>query len=166
MIFTSGDKLHRSVTPFFLRDDQQFQWAPNSKADLSRLDAHYAALPDYVKAQGVEGFAHCPPPDGDYLTTQLWDRFLPRWREPGRPASEKMKAKVQTLTKAISDSRKFPEENGATSVFYAGIAGNFGSRCAAALRSGAQGQMANTSVSGHQASIQCLSRLRAGFLKL
>ena len=112
MIFTSGDKLHRRITPLFLRDDQQFLWAPDLKADLSRLDAHYAALPDEVKAQGVERFAPCPPPDDDYLATQLWDRFLPRWRDPGRTASEKMTAKVQTLTKAISDSESFQKRLG------------------------------------------------------
>jgi hypothetical protein len=70
MIFTSGDSLHRRITPLFLRNDQEFLWAPDLKADLSRLDAHYAALPDEVKAQGVAVFAPCPPPDGDYLTTK------------------------------------------------------------------------------------------------
>jgi hypothetical protein len=53
MIFTSGDSLYRRITPLFLRNDQEFLWAPDLKADLSRLDAHYAALPEEVKAQGV-----------------------------------------------------------------------------------------------------------------
>jgi hypothetical protein len=106
MIFTSGDSLHRRITPLFLRNDQEFLWAPDLKADLSRLDAHHAALPDEVKAQGVAVFAPCPPPDGDYLTTKLWDRFLlPSWREPVPPASEGMKVKVRELTKAVSDAQ-------------------------------------------------------------
>jgi hypothetical protein len=88
MIFTSGDNLHGRITPLFLRNDQEFLWAPDLKADLSRLDTHYAALSDEVKAQGVARFALDPPPDGDYLTTKLWDRFLLRWREPSRHASE------------------------------------------------------------------------------
>jgi hypothetical protein len=105
MIFTSGDKLHQKITPLFLRDDQMFLWAPELKEDLRRLDAHFATLPEAVKAQGIKVLAPCPPLDGDYLTTNLWDRFLlPIWREPSRPASETTTAKTQALVKAISDS--------------------------------------------------------------
>jgi hypothetical protein len=108
MVFTSGDNLHRRITPFFLRNDQMFLWAPDLKADLGRLDAYYDTLPETVKAQGIGWFAPRPPLDGDYLTTKLWDKFLkPTWREPARPEtqseSENRTAKVQALGKAISD---------------------------------------------------------------
>jgi hypothetical protein len=105
MIFTSGDKLHQKITPLFLRDDQMFLWAPDLREDLKRLDAHFATLPEAVKAQGIKMFASHPPLDGDYLTTKLWDRFLlPIWREPSRPASETTTVKTQALVKANSDS--------------------------------------------------------------
>jgi hypothetical protein len=106
MIFTSGDKLHRKITPLFLRDDQMFMWAPDLKEDLARLDAHYATFPEVVKEQGVGWFACRPPPHGDYLTTKLWDKFLPDWREPVPPASEDTEAKVRALVKAVSDSKR------------------------------------------------------------
>lgn len=105
MVFTSGDNLHRRITPFFLGDDEQFLWAPDLKEDLRRLDANYSTLPESVRQEGVMRFAPCPPTDGSYLTTELWDKFLPNWRKSHPPASEKMEAKVQTLVKAISDSK-------------------------------------------------------------
>jgi hypothetical protein len=39
MIFTSGDRLHENISPLFLREDQEFLWAPKLKEDLGRLDA-------------------------------------------------------------------------------------------------------------------------------
>jgi hypothetical protein len=106
LIFTSGDRLHQRITPFFLRKDQAFLWAPELKEDLGRLDAHYDALPESVKAQGVMRFAQRPPAEDDYLTTKLWDQFLPKWREPHRPASDRAKAKAQALAKALSDQER------------------------------------------------------------
>jgi hypothetical protein len=35
MIFTSGDRLHEKITPFFLREDQEFLWAPKLNEDLA-----------------------------------------------------------------------------------------------------------------------------------
>jgi hypothetical protein len=46
MIFTSGDRLHENISPLFLREDQEFLWAPKLKEDLGRLDAHYDKLPE------------------------------------------------------------------------------------------------------------------------
>ena len=48
-------------------------------------------------------FALTPPTEGDYLTTQLWDKFLPRWREPHTPASHETKAKVKAYAESLSD---------------------------------------------------------------
>jgi len=103
MIFTSGDRLHEKITPFFLREDQEFLWAPELKEDLGRLDAHYDALPESVKAQGIMRFAPTPPKEGDYLTTKLWDKFLPAWREPHVPASDPTKARAKAYAESLSD---------------------------------------------------------------
>lgn len=80
-IFTSMDNLHKRVVPIFLRDDQTFVDAAELKADLAKLDAHYSALPNEVKATGFHGFATDPPDSTDFLTTRLWDKHLPGWRE-------------------------------------------------------------------------------------
>lgn len=81
MVFTSSDKLHADIVPFFLRDNQTFVAGTDLKADLARLDAHYAALPDEVKATGVSSFATYPPNEGTFLVAQLWDKHMnSKWR--------------------------------------------------------------------------------------
>lgn len=79
-VFVSADKLHRRVVPLFLRDDQEFVGATDMKADMAKLEAHYSALPADMKETGVINYAAYPPLEGDYLTTRLFDRFLPGWR--------------------------------------------------------------------------------------
>ena len=66
--------------PVFLDSDQVFLPANELKADLARLDAHYSALPEAERERGIMAFAP-DPPDGDFLVTKLWDRYLPRWRK-------------------------------------------------------------------------------------
>jgi hypothetical protein len=81
MVFVSGDKLHRRIVPLFLRHYQDFVWAPDMKADLMKLDSHFSGFPESVKAKGLFAFASWPPQDVDLLTTRLWDRHLPAWRQ-------------------------------------------------------------------------------------
>jgi hypothetical protein len=85
---------------------RSFSVAPQLKEDLGRLDAHYDALPESVKAEGTMRFATTPPKEGDYLTTKLWDKFLPGWREPHVPTSDRMMAKAKAYAKALSDQAK------------------------------------------------------------
>jgi len=80
-VFLSNDNLHKRVVPLFLRDDQSFIVGDELKADLRKLDSHYAELPDDVKVSGFYNFAPDPPEDPSFLVTQLWDKHLPRWRQ-------------------------------------------------------------------------------------
>jgi hypothetical protein len=41
MVFVSGDKLHKTAAPYILGDEQAFVWAPDLKAELARLGAHF-----------------------------------------------------------------------------------------------------------------------------
>jgi hypothetical protein len=82
MVFTSNDKLHADIAPFFLSNDQSFVAGSELKADLGKLDAHYDALPSEVKKRGVMSFATVPPFDNTFLVTRLWDKHMsPRWRQ-------------------------------------------------------------------------------------
>jgi hypothetical protein len=82
MVFTSSDKLHAELVPFFLRKNQSFVRGADLKADLRKLDSHYDALPEEIKTQGLVRFANYPPTDGDFLVTRLWDAHMaPRWRQ-------------------------------------------------------------------------------------
>jgi hypothetical protein len=80
MIFTSNDKLHAKTAPLFLGPNQEFVVGTELKADLRRLDEYFSSQPAEVLERGLITFD--PPQDGDYLTTRLWNRFLPGWR-PG-----------------------------------------------------------------------------------
>lgn len=81
-IFTSNDKLHINIAPLFLREDQVFIVGTELKTDLARLNAHYSTLDDEIKMRGISSFAFCPPNKADFLTSQLWDKFMStKWRQ-------------------------------------------------------------------------------------
>jgi hypothetical protein len=81
MVFTSSDKLHDRVVPLFLKPDQTYVQGHLLKADLKRIDEYFSALPEEVKRRGIMKFAHYPPDEKTLLVTQLWDKYLPKWRE-------------------------------------------------------------------------------------
>lgn len=80
-VFTSNDKLHERVVPLFMRDDQTFIRGQELKADLGKLDKHFAAFPEEEKAKGLYKLAGDPPDDPSFLVTKLWDKHLPDWRK-------------------------------------------------------------------------------------
>jgi hypothetical protein len=86
-VFTSKDRFHAQIAPLFLNPRQTFVNGNDLKEDLKRLDEHYSHLPDDVLSQGLMTFAQVPPEDASFLTTRLWDKYLPLWRvkPEGRP---------------------------------------------------------------------------------
>jgi hypothetical protein len=112
-VFTSNDKLHAQIIPYFLSEKQVFIPGAELKADLKMLDEHYNALPDEVKARGVSSFAMFPPQDGSFLICKLWDRYMASdWRKrdmtpPGRPkteASEGIFKQIRQMQEAAKSS--------------------------------------------------------------
>lgn len=81
MVFVSSDKLHRRCAPLFLREDQEFVWGFDLKEDLKKIDMFYDSLPDSEKEKGLYKIATYPPEDRSFLTANLWDHFLPKWRD-------------------------------------------------------------------------------------
>jgi hypothetical protein len=109
MVFTSSDKLHADIVPFFLRENQTFVLGRDLKTDLAKLDAHYSAFSEEEKARGVVGFAHYPPKDDAFLTTQLWNKHMgSRWREhdtnlkpqPDSPIGKKLGEEIRRMEAA------------------------------------------------------------------
>ncbi len=84
MMFVSSDKLHKRCAPLFLRNNQEFLWGPDLKQDLAKLNQYYTQLPDSTKNRGVLSFGPNPPEEGEFLTTQLWDRHFPNWRQKNK----------------------------------------------------------------------------------
>ncbi len=107
MIFVSNDRLHERCSPCFLQDDQLFLSGRDLKQDLRRLDEHFSALPAEVRERGVLSFAQNPPTEGDYLTTQMWDRFLPGWRQSlaAPKLGPKALEKVRQLAKQMNAAK-------------------------------------------------------------
>jgi len=92
MIFTSNDKLHSSIVPLFLRENQTFVLGTELKEDLARIDKYYDDFPDEVKRRGVSSFASRPPKDDTFLVTRRnvlskkgkWSRFPPEVLNKGK----------------------------------------------------------------------------------
>lgn len=81
MIFTSCDRLHARTAPLFMTRNQRFVPGMDLKAGLAAIDAHFSAFPAEARERGLFKLAPHPPPDGQWLVADLWDQFLPRWRE-------------------------------------------------------------------------------------
>jgi hypothetical protein len=75
MMFVSNDKLHKRTAPLFLSGQQSFVSGDELKADLQALDAHYSALPEEERSQGLFRIAAVPPNDEAFLTTRIWKHF-------------------------------------------------------------------------------------------
>lgn len=87
-VFASSDNLHERTAPLFLREDQTFVKGPLLKAGLTKLDVHFDALPQDVKAKGLHAFAADPPLDDSFFVTRLWDRHVPDWRKESAERKE------------------------------------------------------------------------------
>ena len=104
MAFTSSDKLHIQLAPFFLKPEQSFILGAELKADLARLNAHYSALPESEKAKGLMGMAFYPPRNDSFLVARLWDKHMSKeWRQraeetkpsPDKEGGAKMMAEIK-----------------------------------------------------------------------
>lgn len=96
MIFTSNDNLHARSVPPFLTAKQVFVRGQDLKEDLAKLDEHYSALPEEVRAEGVLAFAGTPPTTGDFLTSRLWDTFMDlRWRQGADQSKARMSREAE-----------------------------------------------------------------------
>src|ERR1017187_9089993 len=113
--FTSKDNFHAQIVPLFLGPMQDFVNGIEFKEDMKRLVAYYSALPEDVRAMGLNHFASYPPDDDSFLTTRLWDKYLPRWREtknePKKPRDpEQDKRTIEELRKMSSAPDVRPDE--------------------------------------------------------
>ena len=80
-IFTSKDNFHAQIVPLFLTPEQSFINGIELKEDLKKLDERYSALDESEFKKGTTSFARHPPDDAAFLTTRLWDKHVPKWRD-------------------------------------------------------------------------------------
>jgi hypothetical protein len=98
-VFSSRDNFHVQVAPLFMHPAQQFVHGDDLKADLKKLDELYLQLPKEALEKGFFSFAPAPPDDSCYLTTRLWDAYLPSWRKD----SKNMVEVPEEIKKALMD---------------------------------------------------------------
>ena len=107
-VFTSKDNFHVQIVPLFLNEDQTFVNGAEFKEDLRRLNEYYSALSEENLKTGLINFAKHPPDDTSFLTTRLWDKYLPRWREikakPKEPRDPEADKKLIEELNRMSDS--------------------------------------------------------------
>jgi hypothetical protein len=114
-VFTSKDNFHAQSVPLFLAPMQTFVNGTDFKEELKKLNEHYSALPDDVLRTGLINFAKAPPDDATFLTTRLWDKYLPRWREinakPKTPRDPEADKKLVEELNQMSDSPDLKRHN-------------------------------------------------------
>ena len=102
MMLVSNDLLHQRSAPLFLRPDQEFVWGPELKINLGELNKHYLGLPESQRQEGLYSFADEPPRIGNQVVYNLWDRLLPRWREPDAQSQIESDRSVPTAAEVIA----------------------------------------------------------------
>ncbi len=80
-VFTSRDNFHVQIAPLFMTKAQTFVHGDDLKKDLNKLHLHYMSLPEAEREKGIFSFAAHPPDDSSFLTSRLWDIYLPAWRQ-------------------------------------------------------------------------------------
>jgi hypothetical protein len=109
-VFTSRDNFHKQMVPLFLDRSQTFVHGDDLKNDLRKLDELYSALPEEELKRGLINFAAHPPEDASFLTTQLWDKHLPRWRAiAAMPKPERDPEEDKKLIEEINQLSDSPE---------------------------------------------------------
>lgn len=107
-VFTSKDRFHRQIVPLFITPHQTFVEGHDLKGDLKKLDAHYSQQAPDVLEKGLWHYALTPPEDTSFLTTRLWDKYLPKWREkdPDRPDLDdpKVQADIMEYLKGFDEN--------------------------------------------------------------
>src|SRR5581483_1485960 len=107
-VFTSKDNFHAQIVPLFLGPMQDFINGIDFKDDMKRLAAYYSALPEETLKMGLSSFATHPPEDNSFITTRMWDKYLPRWRafknEPKKPRDPEEDKRTVERLKQMSDS--------------------------------------------------------------
>lgn len=108
-VFTSTDRLHEKCAPLFLRDDQDFVWGEDLKAELRHTNAHYAStLSQQQHEAGLNTIPHIPVEHDGSVIVRLWNRHSPGWRSrvnrPEPTMTPEMERMVVERSKAFQNA--------------------------------------------------------------
>ncbi len=101
-VFSSKDKFHKLLIPFFLESDQKFVSGEDLKADLARL-----------KDQRLTNTNSGPPKEESSSTYQAWKQSVPHWHpEIHLPKSDKppkADPRIANELKELSDAQEITD---------------------------------------------------------
>lgn len=108
MVFLSTDRLHRTCAPLFMRQDQQFLWGTDVKADLQANHVALMQLPEDDRKKGLIALNTPPKPGG--LIADVYSRHFkprtplpPRAVEPDGPSQHELEARIKRLREAANE---------------------------------------------------------------
>ncbi|MEC9345368.1 MAG: hypothetical protein VYB54_04020 [Pseudomonadota bacterium] len=77
-IFTSADKFHKTIAPFFMSKNQLFVDSAKIKADLKLVADRWD---ETDKSTGTFFFIKHPWVGTGMISEFIWDRYVPNWRD-------------------------------------------------------------------------------------
>jgi len=100
MVFSSGDKFHKYVTPLLLRDDQEFIDRDVLKNDLQWLSSEWRNLSKKEKQKRFYDYGSYPPFNEGSITYRLWRKYMKPW-EPGSGHTKMTKEEEARFTERL-----------------------------------------------------------------
>ena len=84
MVFSSSDKFHQALVPYFIRDDQRFVHGLDLKADLTHL-AHDWSVNFHKDMKAWDAkYGSGPPENANSVVYRLWRELFPDWKPGAR----------------------------------------------------------------------------------
>lgn len=112
MVFTSGDKFHKSMTVALLRDDQSFIESELLKIDLHWLADEWSKLSEEEKINRHYDLGSYPPENAESITHKLWIKHMrPRTAHSGnlrhtKESEQKLLEQLKPFMDAIDEYNK------------------------------------------------------------
>ena len=78
MVFSSNDKFHKNISPFFLRPDQLFVEGAALKKDITLLTQEWNALDENARKERKSRYGSTPHENENSITFQLWQKLMNR----------------------------------------------------------------------------------------
>lgn len=102
MVLASDDRVHKTLAPALMRDDQSFVVAPILKKDLARVAAFWLGLDEAARMRMEFALGGYPPPAKDSIVWELWRKHMKEWTGPGNFA---VKLAEDERDRAIAEAR-------------------------------------------------------------
>jgi len=107
MAFSSSDKFHETLVPYYIRNDQRFVQGIDLKSDLTHLAHDWNVNFNKDMKTWDAKYGNGPPENANSIVYKLWRELFPNW-EPGvsRDSSESEPRKDKKLYEQLEEFKK------------------------------------------------------------